>query len=125
MFDNAIPRSALRLAGGEPALIQDLKGDARTGFSADHRFSLTVPTVTLATSHTGWSALTPMVAFLRWRGAGNSDGVVPSRAQEVPGTHVVRLDRLDHWSAVLDIPGSHYKPGPLAEALVALALSIR
>ncbi len=125
MFDGVLSRSALRLVGGSPELIHDLKGAARAGFSAAHHFSLTVPTVTLATSQTGWSALTPMVAVLRWRGAGNSDGVVPSRSQEVPGSHVVRLDRLDHWSAVLDIPGSSYKPGPLAEALVALALSIR
>jgi len=125
MLDGAVARSALRLAAGSPALIDDLKGTARAGFTAAHRFSLSVPTVTLATSHTGWSALTPMVAVLRRRGAGDSDGVVPSRSQEVPGSHVVRLDRLDHWSTVLDIPGSDYKPGPLAEALVALALSIR
>ncbi len=125
MFDSPVSRTALRLVGGSPALIHDLKGASRAGFSADHHFSLTVPTVTLATSHTGRSPLSPMVAFLRWRGAGDSDGVVPSRSQEVPGSHVVRLDHLDHWSAVLDIPGSRYKPGPLAEALVALALSIR
>ena len=125
MLDNPIQRSALRMIGGEPALIQDLKGAARADFSAAHSYSLTVPTVTLATSHSVWSPLGPMVAVLRLRGAGSSDGVVPSRAQEVPGTHVVRLDGLDHWSSVLDIPGSHYKPGPLAEALVAIALSIR
>jgi hypothetical protein len=125
MFDSAVSRSALRLVGGSPDLLGDLKGTTRAGFSAAHHFSLAVPTVTLATSHGGWSPLTPMAAVLRWRGAGDSDGVVPSRSQEVPGSHVVRLEQLDHWSAVLDIPGAHYKPGPLAEALVALALSIR
>jgi hypothetical protein len=125
MLDGTLSRSALRLVSGSPALIDDLKGAARASFSAAHRFSLAVPTVTLATSHTGWSALTPIAALLRRRGAGDSDGVVPQRSQLVPGSHVVRLDRLDHWSAVLDLPGSDYQPGPLAEALVAIALSIR
>ena len=125
MADGVMARFALRMIGGKAALIADLKGTARRDFAAAHRHSLSVPTVTLATSQHGWSALTPMAARLRRAGKGDSDGVVPSSSQEVPGTHVVRLDRLDHWSTVLEMPGAAYRPGPLAEALLAVALSIR
>jgi len=125
MADGVMARMALRMIGGKPALIGDLKGAARRDFASAHRHSLSVPTVTLATSQRGWSALTPMAAVLRLGGNGDSDGMVPSSSQEVPGTHVVRLDRLDHWGSVLEVPGAAYRPGPLAEALVAVALSVR
>jgi triacylglycerol lipase len=125
MLDSRVSRLALRLIGGSGALIADLQGTARQRFSFAHRTSHGIPTVTLATSQSGWSALTPVAAVLRWRGGGDSDGVVPARSQEVPGTHVVRLDRLDHWSSVLEVPGAAYRPGPLAEALIAVALAVR
>ena len=125
MLDNGVSRLALRLIGGSGALIGDLQGEARQRFSLAHRISHAIPTVTLATSQSGWSALTPVAAIVRWRGGGASDGVVPARSQEVPGSHVVRLDRLDHWSSVLEVPGSAYRPGPLAEALIAVALAVR
>lgn len=125
MMDGRVSRFALRLIGGSGALIADLKSAARQGFTLAHRTSHAIPTVTLATSQSGWSALTPVAAILRSRGGGDSDGVVPKRSQEVPGSHVVRLDRLDHWSTVLEVPGAAYRPGPLAEALIAVALAIR
>jgi hypothetical protein len=125
MMDGRVSRFALRLIGGSGALIADLQSASRQRFTLAHRTSHAIPTVTLATSQTGWSALTPVAAILRRRGGGDSDGVVPKRSQEVPGSHVVRLDRLDHWSTVLEVPGSAYRPGPLAEALIAIALSIR
>jgi triacylglycerol lipase len=125
MMDSRVSRFALRLIGGSAALVADLQSSARQRFTLAHPTSHAIPTVTLATSQSGWSALTPVAAILRRRGAGDSDGVVPKRSQEVPGSHVVRLDRLDHWSTVLEVPGSAYRPGPLAEALIAIALTIR
>ncbi|HEU5059324.1 MAG TPA: hypothetical protein VFU21_22480 [Kofleriaceae bacterium] len=125
MLDTRVSRLALRLLGGSGALLADLRGGARQEFALAHRLAHSVPTVTLATSQSGWSALTPVAAILRRRGGGDSDGVVPARSQEVPGSHVVRLDRLDHWSSVLEVPGAAYRPGPLAEALIAIALAVR
>lgn len=125
LFDNAVSRLALRLLGGSAALMGDLTGSARRSFRAANRHWSGVPTLTMASSHSGWSMLTPLVAIIRRGGSGDSDGVVPARSQVVPGSHLVRLERLDHWGAVLRVPGSAYRPGPLAEALIAIALTIR
>jgi triacylglycerol lipase len=126
VLDSGASRAALRMAGGSGALIDDLTGSARRDFNGARRHSWRIPTVSLASSHRGSrSILAPLGAIIRRRGGGDSDGMVPQSSQVVPGSHVVRVDGLDHWGAVLPVPGAAYRAGPLAEALVAVALGLK
>jgi hypothetical protein len=120
-----VDRLLVGALGGHPGAVADLTVEARRAFLARHPWRGDVPVVSVAT--TTRSPLSPFAlstAWIRRRYGEENDGLVIARDAVIPGSRVVRLDGVDHAAPVFaGLPGfSPYRPGPLAEALVALAL---
>jgi hypothetical protein len=120
-----VDRLLVQTMGGHPAALEDLAPESRRAFLARHPWRADIPAVSVATSTR--SPLSPFAAAAAWirrRFGGENDGLVIARDAVIPGSRVVRLDDLDHAGPVFTgLPGfSAYRPGPLTEALVALAL---
>jgi triacylglycerol lipase len=113
---------------GDGASVEDLSYARRQDFVRQHPYPLDIPTVALATSRLSRrSLLRPLCAYVQERYGWGCDGLVAALDAEVPGSRVVRLDDMDHAEAAMTgLPGfANYFPGPLTEALVALALETR
>ena len=120
-----VDRILVGALGGHPGAVADLAVEARRGFLARHPWRADVPVVSVATSTR--SPLSPFAvsaAWIRRRYGAANDGLVIARDAVIPGSRVVRLDDLDHAAPVFSgLPGlAPVRPGPLTEALVALAL---
>lgn len=125
LLDNPFARTALRAVGGDGRMISDMRPDQRRRFAAEHPHSTDIPTLTLAASSgTTRSALGPLAGLARLAGQGRTDVMIARQAQIVPGSHVVLLDDMDHAGPVLRLPGRHYQPGAVGEALIATALAL-
>ncbi len=120
-----VDRVLVGALGGHPGAVADLAVEARRDFLARHPWRADVPVVSVATSTR--SPLSPFAVSAAWirRHYGEAnDGLVLARDAVIPGSRVVRLDDLDHAAPVFSgLPGlAPVRPGPLTEALVALAL---
>jgi len=114
-----------RLFRGDPPSVRDLTYDAREEFLAQHPLPTDVPCLCVASSRLSpASVLARSEAYLEARYGFRSDGLVAPEDAVIPGAHVVRLADMDHAeSALRGLPGfSHYFPGEVTLASVALAL---
>ncbi len=113
---------------GVSRAVEELSYTKRREFIRKHPYPPGCPTVSLATSRLSrLSTLYPLQRYLWDRYGYASDGMVTALDAEVPGSHVVRLDDMDHAQAALwSLPGfSRYHPGDVTEVMVALALEVR
>jgi triacylglycerol lipase len=115
------------ILGGRAEAIADITPASRLAFLRRHPWRGDVPTVSVATAtRSPLSPLAAAAAWIRRRYGAASDGLVLADEAVVPGSWVVRLDDADHATPVFaGLPGlASYRPGPLTEALVALALAL-
>ena len=120
-----VDRLLVGALGGHPGAVADLAVEARRAFLASHPWTSAVPVLSVATSTR--SPLSPFAvsaAWIRRRYGEENDGLVIARDAVIPGSRVVRLGDVDHAAPVFGgLPGlAAVRPGPLTEALVALAL---
>ncbi|HEY8206717.1 MAG TPA: alpha/beta hydrolase [Myxococcaceae bacterium] len=110
---------------GDPKSVKDLTYDAREKFLAKYPLPTDVPSVCVATSRLSpTSILGSSEGYMKARYGFPSDGLVNPADAVIPGSHVVRLNDMDHAeSTVHGLPGfSHYYPKNVTLASVALAL---
>ncbi|HVE85960.1 MAG TPA: hypothetical protein VND93_24055 [Myxococcales bacterium] len=110
---------------GDPRSVKDLTYDAREKFLQQHPLPTDVPSVCVASSRLSpTSILGSSEEYMKARYGFPSDGLVDPEDAIIPGSHVVRLNDMDHAeSALHGLPGfSHYFPKDVTLASVALAL---
>jgi triacylglycerol lipase len=110
---------------GDPASVKDLTYDSREKFLAKYPLPTDVPSVCIASSRlSATSILASSETYMKARYGFPSDGLVDPADAVIPGSHVVRLNDMDHAeSTVHGLPGfSHYYPKNVTLASVALAL---
>jgi triacylglycerol lipase len=110
---------------GDPKSVKDLTYDAREKFLAKYPLPTDVPAVSIASSRLSpTSILASSEGYMKARYGFPSDGLVNPADAVIPGSHVVRLDDMDHAEPTLNgLPGfSHYYPKGVTLASVALAL---
>jgi hypothetical protein len=111
---------------GDPRALGDLGYDARQRFIREHPYPSDIPTVSLATSSSRPASLTAAAsAYIQGRYGEGSDGLVPQKDAEIPGSSVVRLNDMDHAAPAMQGPPGlcKYDPGDVTQALVTLALT--
>ena len=113
---------------GDSASLHDLTYQSRRDFLLQNPYPADeVPTISLATSSSSPLSVTAKAShYIEDRYGWKSDGLVVDQDAEIPGSHVVRLQDLDHAGPTMSgVPGvAQHEPGALTEALVALALSV-
>ncbi|HVE83662.1 MAG TPA: alpha/beta fold hydrolase [Myxococcales bacterium] len=110
---------------GDPDCVRDLTYAWRQKFIQEHPYPTDIPTVSLATSSDSQLSLVAAAAdYAKLRYGEKTDGLVSPRDAWVPGANVVTLPDLDHVNSTLpNVPQlSHWEPGDLTVALVAMAL---
>ncbi|HYV49188.1 MAG TPA: alpha/beta hydrolase [Myxococcaceae bacterium] len=110
---------------GDPKSVKDLTYDSREKFLAKYPLPTDVPSVSVATSRLSpTSILGSSEEYMKARYGFPSDGLVDPEDAIIPGSHVVRINDMDHAeSTVHGVPGfSHYYPKNVTLASVALAL---
>ncbi|MHC4392434.1 MAG: esterase/lipase family protein [Planctomycetota bacterium] len=111
---------------GDPRALSDLSYSKRQQFVRDHPLPEGIPTVSLATSNSSAASLTSAgSAYIQARYGEPSDGLVPRKDAEIPGSSVIRLDDMDHAMGAIQGPGGlcKYDTGDITQALVTLALT--
>ena len=121
-----LARGAIELLfGGSPDSMRDLTYEERQRFVREHPYPSDVPTVSLASSRVSPKSLLYSTSRYMWDRYGyKSAGLVVDKDAESTGSHVVRIDDMDHLeSTVKGLPGIvNYDPGHVALSLVTLAL---
>ena len=110
---------------GDPQSVKDLTYDSREKFLAQYPLPTDVPSVCVATSRLSpASILASSEGYMKARYGFPSDGLVNPADAVIPGSHVVRLNDMDHAEPTLHgVPGfSNYYPKDVTLASVALAL---
>jgi hypothetical protein len=130
LLGRMVGRAIATAAGGDRAVVSELKTQVRAAYIAEHPHPEEVPTLSIA-----WSAppiTSPLYGLSRALGPlyrrkgfrGPNDAMVPVESQILPNAKVLFL-RGDHMTGAFGLPGARYDSGRTALAVIAMVLRLR